>query len=92
MVESTLLTVWGGAPITMVTASRGKLVRAEPVAALYEQGRVHHIGSFPDLEDEMTTYTQTESWSPNRLDALVWAITELIERDYPTGSYRVPGT
>lgn len=77
MVESTLRTVWPGAPIDMVTASRGKVIRAEPVAALYEQGRVHHIGAFPELEDEMTTYTTQESWSPNRLDALVWAITEL---------------
>lgn len=92
MVESTLLTVWGGAPVTMVTASRGKVIRAEPVAALYEQRRVHHLGSFPDLEDEMTTYVQSESWSPNRMDALVWAITELVERDYPEGDFRVPGT
>ena len=77
MVESTLRTVWPSAPIRMVHASRGKLVRAEPVAALYEQGRVHHIGGLPELEDELTTYTVTEAWSPNRLDALVWAVTEL---------------
>jgi phage terminase large subunit-like protein len=77
MVESTLRTVWASAPINMVHASRGKLVRAEPVAALYEQGRVHHVGGFPELEDELTTYTVTERWSPNRLDALVWAVTEL---------------
>jgi phage terminase large subunit-like protein len=77
MVESTLRTVWSSAPINMVNASRGKIVRAEPVSALYEQGRVHHVGSFPDMEDEMTTYTTTESWSPNRMDALVWAITDL---------------
>lgn len=77
MVESTIRTVWTSAPIHMVNASRGKIVRAEPVAALYEQGRVHHVGAFPDLEDEMTTYTVDESWSPNRLDALVWAITDL---------------
>jgi phage terminase large subunit-like protein len=77
MVESTLRTAWPEAPITRVQASRGKVVRAEPVAALYEQGRVHHVGVFPELEDEMTTYTADESWSPNRLDALVWAVTEL---------------
>lgn len=77
MVESTLRTVWSSAPVNMVNASRGKIVRAEPVAALYEQGRVHHIGAFPDLEDEMTTYTTDESWSPNRMDALVWAISDL---------------
>lgn len=77
MVESTIRTVWKSAPVTMVNASRGKIVRAEPVSALYEQGRVHHVGGFPEMEDEMTTYTVEESWSPNRLDALVWAITEL---------------
>ena len=59
-----------------VTATRGKVVRAEPVAALYEQGRVHHVGTFPQLEGEMTTWKQGEA-SPNRIDALVWAITEL---------------
>ena len=77
MVESTLRTVWKSAPLTLVNASRGKMIRAEPVAALYEQGRVHHVGAFPELEDEMTTWTVDEPWSPNRLDALVWAITEL---------------
>jgi len=60
-----------------VRASKGKLIRAEPVAALYEQGRVHHVGGFPKMEDEMTTYTHEDAWSPNRLDALVWAVTEL---------------
>jgi phage terminase large subunit-like protein len=77
MVESTIRTVWSTAPIEIVNASRGKVQRAEPIAALYEQGRVHHVGSFGDLESEMVTWTQTENWSPNRLDALVWAITEL---------------
>lgn len=77
MVESTIRTVWSAAPIDMVNASRGKIIRAEPVAALYEQGRVHHVGSMPELEDEMTTWTVDESWSPNRLDALVWAVTQL---------------
>ena len=77
MVESTIRTVWSSAPLAMVHASRGKAQRAEPIGALYEQGRVHHIGGLPDLEDEMTTWTPDEPWSPNRLDALVWAITEL---------------
>ncbi len=77
MVESTIRTVWPAAPLKLVHASRGKLLRAEPVSALYEQGRVHHVGTFPELEDEMTTWMPTEAWSPNRLDALVWAITEL---------------
>lgn len=77
MVESTLRTVWPSAPIDMEQASRGKVIRAEPIAALYEQGRVHHVGDFPELEDEMTTYTLEEKWSPNRMDALVWAMTGL---------------
>lgn len=66
-------------PITLVHASRGKRTRAEPVAALYEQGKVHHVGSFPDLEDELVEWVPGESErSPDRLDALVWAITDLM--------------
>jgi len=62
-----------------VHASRGKLVRAEPVAALYEQGRVHHVGLFRELEDEMCGYAPLVSTeSPGRLDAMVWAITDLM--------------
>lgn len=77
MVESTIRAVWPGAPIEKVRASRGKAVRAEPVAALYEQGRVHHIGTFGDLESEMVSWRPTDDWSPNRLDALVWAVSQL---------------
>jgi len=63
-----------------VRASRGKAVRAEPVVAQYEHSRIHHVGSFPDLEDEMVMWVPGQSrYSPNRLDALVWAITELNE-------------
>lgn len=64
-----------------VHASRGKLVRAEPVAALYEKGLVHHVGTFGALEDQMRNYCgyDTES-SPDRMDALVWAITELASK------------
>ena len=65
-------------PVKMVTASRGKAVRAEPVAALYEEGRVDHVGTFPELEAEMTGWTPGDSHSPNRLDALVWVMTELM--------------
>ena len=64
-----------------VTASRGKAVRAEPVAALYEQGKVSHVGSMPELEDQMCSFTTTGylgSGSPDRVDALVWALTELM--------------
>lgn len=62
-----------------VHASRGKMVRAEPVAALYEQGLVHHVGEFPELEDEMCNHEFTpQEDSPNRLDALVWAISAMM--------------
>jgi phage terminase large subunit-like protein len=61
-----------------VHASRGKIVRAEPIAALYERRRVHHIGMFAKLEDELCTFTPTEPKSPGRLDALVWALTDLM--------------
>lgn len=62
-----------------VHASRGKIVRAEPVAALYEQGKVHHVGMFTHLEDEMCNYAPlTSTESPGRMDAMVWAFTELM--------------
>lgn len=61
-----------------VWASRGKETRAEPVAALYEQGKVHHVGNLPKLENEMTTWVPKLSKSPNRVDALVWAISYLM--------------
>jgi len=61
-----------------VTASRGKAVRAEPVVAQYEHGKLHHVGDFPYLEDEMVMWIPGISReSPNRIDALVWAVTEL---------------
>ena len=67
-------------PIKTIQARRGKYIRAEPVAALYEQGRVHHVGRFPDLEDQMCTWTPDigPSYSPDRADALVHAVTDLI--------------
>jgi phage terminase large subunit-like protein len=78
MVESTLRTIDQSVSYQSVTASRGKRIRAEPVKSLYEQGRVHHVGTFAELEAEMVQWIPDESaWSPNRLDALVWAITEL---------------
>lgn len=64
-----------------VTASRGKVVRAEPIAALYEQGKVRHAGRFRELEDQMTMFTTAGiqgNSSPDRVDALVWALTELM--------------
>ena len=78
MVERCIRTVKGGESVKYkkVTASRGKLVRAEPISALYEQGLVHHVGFFPKLEEELTTYNG-KGKSPNRLDALVWILSEL---------------
>ena len=74
-----------GVAFTAVHASRGKVIRAEPVAALYEQrpGRVWHVGSFPKLEDQMCGFTsdfdrKTAGFSPDRVDALVWAFTDLL--------------
>jgi phage terminase large subunit-like protein len=83
MVELTIRTVASSmkriVPYRGIHASRGKRTRAEPVAALYEQGRVHHVGAFAELEDELCTHSFADNEkSPNRLDALVWAITELM--------------
>jgi len=78
MVAATLRMIDPGAPVRTVHASRGKAVRAEPVAALYEQGRVSHVGPMPQLEDQMTTWDPGVSRkSPDRMDALVWALTDL---------------
>jgi phage terminase large subunit-like protein len=68
-----------------VQASRGKMIRAEPVAALAEQGRLHHVGTFGPLEDEMCSYDGTGP-SPNRLDAMVFAVTELMEHGGPAAA------
>lgn len=70
-----------------VKASRGKVVRAEPVSALYEQGLVSHVGDFPDLEDQMCNFTSAGyvgEGSPDRADALVWALTELMLQEQST--------
>jgi phage terminase large subunit-like protein len=64
-----------------VHASRGKAVRAAPVAQLYEQGRVSHCDVYPELEEELTSWTPESGRSPNRLDALVWAISDLMVKD-----------
>ncbi len=77
MVESVVRSVMPQAPFKRVTAKRGKHTRAEPVAALYEQGRVHHCGLFPELEEQLTTWTTDSRESPDRLDALVWGLVEL---------------
>jgi len=77
MVSAVLHQVDPNVPVKLVHATRGKAVRAEPVSALYEQGRAHHVGTFPALEDELCQW-EPGAASPNRLDALVWAATELI--------------
>lgn len=77
MVESTLHHARPTLPVKTVTASRGKAVRAEPISYLYSQGKVSHVGVFSELEDELCTWTQDAGWSPGRMDALVWAMTEL---------------
>jgi len=77
MVETVVRSVFPGAPFKRVHARQGKRTRAEPVAALYEQGRIHHCGSFPILEDQLTTWTTDSGESPDRLDALVWGLSEL---------------
>jgi phage terminase large subunit-like protein len=69
-------------PVKLVHASRGKRTRAEPIAAQYEQGRIHHVGKFSQLEDEMCLWTPGDA-SPNRMDAMVWAFTELIDSSVP---------
>ena len=77
MVEHTLKTIDPKVPFSAVHASRGKATRAEPVSALYEQGKVHHFGTFPDLEDQLCEWVPGAEKSPDRLDALVWAISKL---------------
>jgi phage terminase large subunit-like protein len=92
MVEATLRVIDPNLAFVPVYASRGKIVRAEPVAALYEQGRVHHLGAFPQLEDQMCDLRQgarddanlrRERNSPDRVDALVWALTDLLVEPMP---------
>jgi phage terminase large subunit-like protein len=77
LVETTIRTVRANVPYDKVHASKGKIPRAEPVAALYEQGKVHHVGSFPQLETEMCTWVSGMR-SPSRMDSLVWGVSYLM--------------
>lgn len=80
MVNHVIQTARPRTPYKTVTATRGKVVRAEPFAALYEQGKIRHVGMFPDLEDELVAFTTNGyslGGSPNRADAWVWVLTEL---------------
>lgn len=97
MVAHTIRTIDPNVKIKEVRASRGKHVRAEPIAALYEQGRVAHVGAFPALENQMTQMTTNGyegEGSPDRVDALVWAMTELFpgmtERASDPARYAIP--
>ena len=78
MVAFLLGTVDATVPIKRIRASRGKRLRAEPVAALYEQGRVHHVGTYPDLEDQMASVTGDGGEHDDRVDAMVHALTEVM--------------
>ena len=81
MVRAVIRGVDAAAPVKTVHATRGKWLRAEPVASLYAQGKVKHVGAFPALEDEMADFGLSgfsAGHSPDRLDALVYAVTELI--------------
>ncbi|MGH6922543.1 MAG: ATP-binding protein, partial [Propylenella sp.] len=81
MVEAVIRQADESVPVEKVRAHRGKFLRAEPVAALYEQGRVRHVGAFPELEDEMCDFALgglSSGRSPDRLDAMVWALSALM--------------
>lgn len=79
LVESNIRAIDPNISFKQVRASRGKAVRAEPIAAFAEQGRIHHVGTFASLEDQLCQWEPgVSTWSPNRLDALVWAFTELM--------------
>jgi phage terminase large subunit-like protein len=83
MVASTIRMIDPNVSFKAVHATRGKVVRAEPCSALYEQSRVHHVGTFARLEDQLCSFTSdfnrgAAGYSPDRLDALVWALSELM--------------
>lgn len=85
MVAHVIRSALPNAKLHLVSASRGKVTRAEPASALYEQGRVSHVGRFDALEDQMCSFTsdfdrRAQGYSPDRVDALVWALTELFPR------------
>lgn len=83
MVESVIKSVDRSVPVTLVHASRGKYVRAEPISALYEQGRIHHVGRLDDLEEQMCMFSidyDRKHGSPDRLDALVWGLSSLFDK------------
>ena len=78
MVSAVLKQVRVGLPVREVRAHVGKKLRAEPIAAMYEQGRIHHVNYHSVLEDQMTTWTPDEPSSPDRLDAMVQGFADLL--------------
>jgi len=95
MVESVIKSVDPKIPVKIVTASRGKMARAQPISLLMEKQRIHHVGESPKLEDELVTYYQTKSKaqpSPNRYDAYVWCFSELMLQYCATelGTIQIP--
>jgi hypothetical protein len=77
MISTVIAQIDDSVPVTLVHASRGKATRAEPISARYEKGKVHHVGNFEKLENELCLWSPGDA-SPNRLDAMVWALTELL--------------
>lgn len=92
MVSSVLRTRAPGLPITLVQAKRGKYLRAEPISALYQQGKVWHAGRFDELEEQMTIWTPDSKESPDRLDALGYAVWELMPPGGAVGSFKARDT
>jgi phage terminase large subunit-like protein len=93
MVESVIRSVARHVPVSLVHASRGKVIRAEPVSALYEQNRIHHVGQFNELEDQMCIFSSDydrSDGSPDRMDALVWGLSFLFDK--MTGRRRLSAT
>jgi phage terminase large subunit-like protein len=88
MVEYTIRTIDANIPYKPVHATRGKEIRAEPISSLYQQGRIHHVGTYKELEEEMCEWMPNSGMkSPNRIDALVWAVTAL---NLPVGNVGIP--
>jgi phage terminase large subunit-like protein len=83
MIGFTLKTIQKNIPYTAVHASRGKKMRAEPISALYEQTKVFHVTNLMELEEQMVSWTPESPSSPDRLDALVWGLTELSQKGKP---------
>jgi phage terminase large subunit-like protein len=93
MVESTIRTARRSAPVKLVNASRGKVQRAEPVAAIYSQGKVRHVGHFPELERQYCLFSTggyVGAKSPDHADAAIWALTELMLDPEPQPNIRFP--